>query len=202
MDLRLLLISHAATAAQRAGRLPGAAAGADPLDVRGIADTEAARARLGLPDNVATLTSPAACARETATALGLVATMDQGLADINYGRWHGQKLIDIANAAPQDLAAWTSDPAAAPHGGESFSQLVSRVGRWLDTLDAAATDTHPSRHQRNIVAITHVNVLRAALIHALGASPTVFSRIEIAPLSAVELRRSLHRGWTWWPASG
>jgi broad specificity phosphatase PhoE len=201
MNLRLLLISHAATAAQRAGRIPGAAADADPLDARGIAETAAARSKLGLPDDVASFVSPAACARETAQALGLTAaTVEQSLADMNYGRWHGQKLVEIANEAPQDLAAWTSDPAAAPHGGESFSQLVSRVGQWLDTLDVAGTD-NASLHPRNVVAVTHGPVLRAAIVHALGASPTVFSRIEIAPLSAVELRRSLRRGWTWWPAS-
>ena len=43
-------------------------------------------------------------------------------------------------------------------------------------------------------------VIRAAIIHALGASPAIFSRIEITPLSMIELRRS-RRGWTWWPAS-
>jgi broad specificity phosphatase PhoE len=206
MDLRLLLISHASTAAQRAGRIPSSDADAEPLDARGIAETEAARARLALPHNATVLVSPAACARETASALELVATTDPGLADMNYGHWQGRKLMDIANDAPHDLAAWTRDPNAAPHGGESFSQLVIRVGAWLDALDGAATQpleedtskgTSPRSH--TIIAITHAPLLRAAIVHALGAAPDVFPRIEIAPLSMVELRRS-QRGWTWWPA--
>jgi broad specificity phosphatase PhoE len=203
MDLRLLLISHASTAAQRAGRMP---ADGDPLDARSIAETEATQTRLTLPADAAVFVSPAVCARETASALGLTATLDEGLADMNYGRWCGRRLVEIANEAPQDFAAWTRDPDATPHGGESFSQLVLRVGAWLDALDVATTKplkegtaASASNGPRHVVAVTHAPWLRAALVHALEAPPAVFPRIEIAPLSVVELRRS-RRGWTWWPA--
>lgn len=194
MDIRLLLISHASTAAMRAARFPAD----DPLDARGLAETAAARARLSIPDDTAVFVSPAACARDTASALGLSATVQQGLADVDYGLWHGRRLADLALEAPQDLSAWTHDPDATAHGGESFSQLVKRVGRWLDTLDDASSEE--SRKTQNVIAVTHAPVIRAAIVYALGASPAVFSRIEIAPLSTVELRRS-RRGWTWWPAS-
>jgi broad specificity phosphatase PhoE len=194
MDIRLLLISHASTAAMRAARFPAD----DPLDARGLAEAGAARARLSIPDDAAVFVSPAACARETASALGLSATVQQGLADVDYGLWRGRRLADLALEAPQELGAWTHDPDAAAHGGESFSQLVKRVGRWLDTLDDALSEE--SRKTQNVIAVTHAPVIRAAIVYALGASPAVFSRIEIAPLSTVELRRS-QRGWTWWPAS-
>jgi broad specificity phosphatase PhoE len=196
MDLRLLLVSHASTAAQRAGRFP---VDHDALDARSIAETEAARARLAIPDDAAAFAGPAVCARQTASALGLVATVDRSLADMNYGKWHGQKLIEIAREAPHELAAWTRDPNAAPPGGESFATLVMRVGAWLDALNTTAEDL-ASTHPRNVVAVTHAPLLRAAIVYALGASPGVFPRIEIAPLSLVELRRS-SRGWTWWPAA-
>ncbi|RKE36904.1 broad specificity phosphatase PhoE [Paraburkholderia sp. BL23I1N1] len=191
MDTRLLLISHASTAAMRAARFPAD----DPLDARGLAEAGAARARLSIPDDAAAFVSPAVCARETASALGLVATVHEELADMDYGRWHGRRLADLAVEAPQDLAAWTHDPDAAAHGGESFTRLVKRIGQWLDTLSGV-----PTRTTQNIVAATHAPVIRAAIVHALGALPAVFPRIEIAPLSVVELRRS-QRGWTWWPAS-
>ncbi|CAE6827817.1 histidine phosphatase family protein [Paraburkholderia haematera] len=222
MDTRLLLISHASTAAMRAARFPAD----DPLDARGLAEAGAARARLSIPDDAAVFVSPAVCARETASALGFAATVHEGLADMNYGRWHGRRLADLAVEAPQDLATWTHNPDAAAHGGESFSQLVTRVGQWLDALDDAisgvshramdsassdetneaqsrtqsAKATGVPRNTQNVVAVTHAPLIRAAIVHALGASPDVFSRIEIAPLSMVELRRS-RRGWTWWPAS-
>ena len=198
MDIRLLLISHASTAAMRAGRFPAD----DPLDARGIAEAAAARTRLSIPDDAAVFVSPAVCARETASALGLgaAASFDEGLADMNYGLWHGRRLADLAVEAPDDLAAWTHDPDAAAHGGESFSQLVKRVGQWLDTLNGALSEGVIPGNTQNVVAVTHASVIRAAIVHALGASPAVFPRIEIAPLSMVELRRS-RRGWTWWPAS-
>ncbi|RKT20725.1 broad specificity phosphatase PhoE [Paraburkholderia sp. RAU2J] len=207
MDMRLLLLSPASTAAQRAGRFPAD----DPLDARGLAEVKAhaARLRAALSGDAATFVSPATCARETASALGLAATVDAALADINYGNWQGRRLADLAIEAPQELAAWTLDPYAAPPGGESFSQLVTRMGQWLDALgtpdetgggttngktSAASTRAH------TVVAVTHAPLLRAAIVYAIGASPTVFPRIEITPLSMVELRYS-QRGWTWRPAS-
>lgn len=204
MDTRLLLVSHAATAAQRAGRFPAD----DPLDARGRAEAEAARTRLAFAADATVFTSPAACARETAAALGLSATQADALADIDYGQWRGQRLGDIADQAPHHLAAWTREPDAAPPGGESFGQLVRRIGDWLDAVQANAHSCNAvneatfgaSAHDRSIVAITHASLLRAAIVHALGASPAVFCRIEIAPLSVVELRHS-RRGWTWWPAA-
>jgi broad specificity phosphatase PhoE len=204
MDTRLLLVSHAATAAQRAGRFPAD----DPLDARGRAEAEAVRTRLVLPADTAVFTSPAACARDTAAALGLSATPADALADIDYGKWRGQRLADIADEAPHELAVWTRDPDIAPPGGESFAQLVRRIGEWLDAQQADVRSCNAvneasfvaSAHGRTIVAITHAPLLRAAIVHALGASPDVFCRIEIAPLSIVELRHS-RRGWTWWPAA-
>ncbi|WP_233856311.1 histidine phosphatase family protein [Paraburkholderia sp. HD33-4] len=204
MDTRLLLVSHAATAAQRAGRFPAD----DPLDPRGRAEAEAARASLALPADAAVFTSPAASARETAAALGLNATPADPLADIDYGKWRGQRLADIADATPRELAVWTREPDAVPPGGESFAQLVRRVGEWLDAQQADVRSCNAVNeassaavaHGRSIVAITHAAVLRAAIVHGLGASPSVFCHIEIAPLSVVELRHS-RRGWSWWPSA-
>ncbi len=196
MQTRLLLISHAATAAMRSGRFPAD----DPLDARGLAEVAAWREHLtpGL-DEPAIFTSPAACARDTAQALGFGtetnAHMEPALADADPGRWRGRRLADIANEEPEALAAWTRDPDAAPPGGESFSAVLARVGGGLDALPVASR-SDPGE----IVAITHAAVIRAAIIHALGASPASFTRIEIASLSIVEVRRSIRGGWTWWPA--
>lgn len=190
METRLLLVSHAATPAMRAARFPAN----DPLDARGLAEAAAAQTHLSLPPDAAAFVSPATCARETAAALALNATLATELADLDYGAWHGKRLADLAAEAPHELAAWTRDPEADAHGGESFSGLVKRVGRWLDSR-AAASDA-----ARTVIGVTHAPVVRAAIVHALGASPDLFRRIEIGPLSVIELRHSA-RGWTWWPAS-
>src|SRR5579871_4701907 len=183
MDMRLLLVSHAATAAQRAGRIPAD----EPLDACSLAEAEATRSRIAtsLPDSVdaSVFVSPAVCARDTATTLGLSATVVDALADMNYGDWQGQRLADLAAQAPQELAAWTRDAYIAPPGGESFNQVVQRIGKWLDALasdkrDEAASSgqndsTHDSTHDsarrssnrpHTVVAITHAPVLRAAIV--------------------------------------
>ncbi|WP_341317409.1 histidine phosphatase family protein [Paraburkholderia sp. IMGN_8] len=77
---------------------------------------------------------------------------------------------------------------AASHDGESFVEVLARVRTWLDALGDTGT----------VVAITHASIIRAAVFHVLNASPAAFSRIEVAPLPVVELRRST-RGWAWWP---
>jgi broad specificity phosphatase PhoE len=195
MNLRLLLVSHAPTAAMRAGRFPAD----DPLDARGLDEAQAARARLSFADNASAFVSPAACARETALALGFAAKVDAALSDIDYGKWRGQRLNDLAAQTPDALAAWTLDPDATPHGGESFSQAVKRIGKWLDAIDVAPDGASHAVH--DVVAVTHAPLVRAAIVHVLGTSPEVFSRIEIPPLAVVELQRSQRRGWTWRPAS-
>ncbi|MBW9107538.1 histidine phosphatase family protein [Paraburkholderia phenoliruptrix] len=207
MNLRLLLISHAATAAMRAGRFPAD----DPLDARALEEVQAARSRLPIADDATAFVSPALCARETSRALGLAARTDAALADIDYGNWRGRRLSELAKHAPDALAAWTRDPDAVPHGGESFAQVVKRIGNWLDALAVhVPLDSHDEPHvtadnasvgKRAVVAVTHAPVIRAAIVHVLGASPEIFSSIEIAPLAAVEMRHSRQRGWTWWPGS-
>jgi broad specificity phosphatase PhoE len=184
MGARVLLISHAATPAMRQGRFPAD----DSLDARGLAEATAWRQRMPATGDAVAFSSPAACACDTAQVLGLAARVAPELAETDYGQWRGRRLADVAQEAPHELATWSRDPHAAVRGGESFVQVLTRVGGWLDSLDETAS----------VVAITHAPVIRAALIHALNAPATSFTRIEIAPLSVVELRRSA-RGWAWWP---
>jgi broad specificity phosphatase PhoE len=194
MPTRLLLISHAATAAMRSGRFPADDA-LNTIDERAMTAAAALCERLpAMESDVTILCSPALCARETAQALGLTAQVADALADMDYGRWRGMRLAEIGAVEQAALVAWSSDPDAAPHGGESFNAVLARVGAWLDRLgdiDAPVTGS--------VIAVTHAPVIRAAILHSIGAAPRSFSRIEVAPLSVVELRHS-KRGWTWWPA--
>ncbi|WLE61165.1 histidine phosphatase family protein [Burkholderia plantarii] len=183
MPLILHLIAHAATAELRAGTFPADEA----LDARGLADATRAAAHWRWPPNAVVLASPALRARQTAEALGLHATaIEPALADLDAGRWRGQRIVAIAQDAPEQLETWINDPAAAPHGGESFVDVLQRVGAWLDALPPDGAGT---------VAVTHAAVLRAALAHALGTAPEAMLRIDIAPLTRIVLTRS-PRGWT------
>jgi broad specificity phosphatase PhoE len=191
------MISHAATPAMRAGRFPARDA-RDSRDSDGAPDAlasrdvEAARAfgeqRLTPHRAWRVVASPARCARETAIAMGFEPHDEPALADLDYGSWHGRTLKDVADEDADAFAAWASSPSQAPHGGESFRDLVERVAEWLDS---AAGET--------LIAVTHAIVVRAALVRVLEMPLGAFRRLEVAPLSLVDLRRSSN-GWALWTA--
>jgi broad specificity phosphatase PhoE len=178
---RLLLVRHAATAVTRAAGFPAD----EPLDARGRA--EAAALAGALPGRAAALSSPTLRCRETAAAAGTPEPrVVEALAECDFGAWAGRTLAEVAAAAPADVGAWMDDPDAAPHGGESLARFARRVGEWLD--GEAASDGCA-------VAFTHGGVVKAALVHALGAPLAAFWRIDVAPLSVTELHA--HDGrWT------
>jgi broad specificity phosphatase PhoE len=180
MSSRLTFIANASTPAVRAA--------AFPLD-EGI-DEFGRRDALALAKefrhDLPVLTSPAARAIETAAALGLDAQLDESLHDLDLGRWAGRTLQDIATSEPEALEAWLSDPASAPHGGETIDGLFARIAVWLKAV---------SSRQERIIAISHPAVIRAAILAAIHASPASFWHIDIAPLGIVELSSNGLR-WT------
>ncbi|HEX4767979.1 MAG TPA: histidine phosphatase family protein [Lichenihabitans sp.] len=180
MTTRLLLVCHVATAATRAAAFPND----EPLDDQGQRRLAGLSRRLPRADHA--LVSPARGAIETAVGLGLQAEIDLGLRDCDYGAWRGRRLDEIGTADPEALAQWLGDPASAPHGGESLLDLIGRVAAWLDGRRIVEGRT---------LAVTHAAVIRAAMVHALGAPPHSFWRIDIAPLSATALSGDGRR-WT------
>lgn len=170
---RLLLVRHAPTSATRSFAFPVD----EPLDDRGRAD--AARLAPAVPSRFDVLCSPARRCVQTAEAAGLdVCAMEPALAECDFGSWAGRTLETVAATEPAGVAGWMTDPGARPHGGESQADFAARVARWLDgqaTLEGGA------------VAITHGGVVKAAIVHALGAPLQAFWRVDAAPLSITEL---------------
>jgi broad specificity phosphatase PhoE len=174
--VRLTLVSHAMTDAMVARRFPAE----EPLNDAGRRQAEAAS--LSINRQYRQFVGPERRAQQTAELLGLRAVVEPRLADLDYGRWRGEALADIH---PDELQAWLTNPARAPHGGESIVVLIDRVTQWLDSLTSAALRT---------VAVTHPAVIRAAILAALGAPPKSFWRLDIAPLSRTVM---YFRGHAW-----
>ncbi len=172
MTIRLTLVAAAAGPALREKRF-----GDDqPLDERGLEQARAAASTL--PPSMLHFTAPAVRCRQTAEAMGLTAEVESALEDCNMGSWRGRTLDDLIADAPDALAAWTTDPSAAPHGGESVTQVCDRVGTWLDGL--------PSGTGRAL-AVTGPAAIRAAVVHALAVPPAAFWRIDVPPLAITRL---------------
>jgi broad specificity phosphatase PhoE len=177
-----LLVRHATTVATRAVAFPGDEA----LDERGRMHAAAlARALPNRPGDP--LSSPALRCLQTVAAAGLGdPRIEPALAECDFGAWAGRTLEELNADDPAGVAAWMTDPDATPHGGESHADVARRVGGWLD--EQAGLDGRA-------VAVTHGGVIKAALVHALGAPIAAFWRIDVTPLAITELH--VHdRRWT------
>jgi len=188
MALRLLFVRHAAHA--EVGRvLSGRTDGAGLSD-----EGRAQAARLGqrlrrvAPRDL--LTSPRRRAQETAAilgdALGLAPRGMAALDEINFGDWTGRAFAEL-DGDPA-WTAWNGQRAVTrPPRGEAMHETQSRILGWMDALRLAVPDGA-------VVAVTHADVIKAALCAHLGLSLDAHHRFDIAPasLSAIEL----------WPAGG
>lgn len=166
------------TDAMTTGRFPAD----EPLNDTGrrLVETVAA---LDVAADTRQLTGPERRARQTASLLGLQAVTEPRLADLDCGQWRGEAL---ANIVPAELEVWLTQPANAPHGGESIADLIARVRGWLDSLTGDTLRT---------VAVTHPAVIRAAILLALDAQAKSFWRIDIAPLGQTVMHFRAGR-WT------
>ncbi|MEU8827714.1 histidine phosphatase family protein [Streptomyces sp. NPDC048636] len=169
--VRITLVTPAVNAALRQVRFDDA-----PPDPSALRRAEAAAG--ALPHHDTSLTAPSVRCRGTARALGLDAAVTEELRDLDVGRWRGRSLDEVGRQTPEEMAAWLTDPAAAPHGGESLLELLERVGAWLS--DRAG-------HEERVLAVADPPVVRAALVHALGVPAATFWRLDTAPLTATEL---------------
>jgi broad specificity phosphatase PhoE len=128
--------------------------------------------------------APSQAALQTARALGHDDPLvEQALADPGYGTWTGLGLGDVAGTDPEGLQSWLTDPVAAPHGGESLTEVRERAGLWLD-----------KQADQRTVAVAHPVVIRALLTHALSLPDAAVWQLDVAPLS---LTRLTHRTGRW-----
>jgi broad specificity phosphatase PhoE len=174
MTTRVTLISPARSEASEAVRFDADS----PLSDAGERAAHAAAGSLPTAPSARHLVSPDRRCEQTARILGLDAVPAPQAAGCAMGRWRGSTLEEVAAGEPEAVARWLADPDAAPHGGESVGELCARVGKWLDELAA-----EPGR----VVAVVEPDAVRAAVLHALGAPAQGLWRVDVEPLTAVEL---------------
>ncbi|MEU6593960.1 histidine phosphatase family protein [Streptomyces sp. NPDC046881] len=172
MTSRVLLVTPAMSVSLRQARFDDGAS----LD-----DGGAARARSAagsLPAAARVLVSPGARCRETAAALGLDGVPAAELAGLDVGRWRGRTLDEVGADEPEAVGRWLTDPACAPHGGESVRDLCGRIARWLADAQAVGGRT---------LAVVEPEVVRAAVVAALDLPAALFWRLDVPPLTVTEL---------------
>ena len=175
----MLVVRHGETALSVDRRFSGT--GDPELSDRGEAQAAAVAERLVGRDVAAVITSPLSRARATAEAigksLGIDPTIDEAIAEIDFGDWEGRTFAEIREQWPEQLAQWTGNPdVAPPGGGESFTSAFARVGAWRER----AVEAHPGS---TIVVVSHVTPIKALLREALDAPAHVLYRIHLDPAS-------------------
>lgn len=179
----LIVLRHGRTEANASGRLLGRG---DPgLDDLGRRQAAALRAQVAGASRV--VCSPLLRTRETADALGLPVTLDDRWIELDYGVLEGTPLRDLP---AETWARWMADPGFAPDGGESIAALGTRVR-------AACDDLADEASERDIVVVSHVSPVKAAVAWALGVGDDITWRLFVAPASVTRIavgppRRSLH----------
>lgn len=174
----MLLVRHGQTPTTGA-TLPGRAKGLH-LAETGLAQAEAAAARIGALTNVAAVyASPLERTRETAApiarAVGTRVKVDKGLLECDFGAWTGAKLADLRKRKEWQTVQRYPSGFRFPDG-ESFSEMQQRMVTTLDRLAAA-------HRGGTVVAVSHADPIKAAVAHALGTHLDLFQRIVVSPCS-------------------
>lgn len=153
----LALLRHAPTEWNRAGRMQGRA------DVSLLDESRAGLARLALPAPVAgfrVLSSPLRRCLETAAGLGLVASPDVRLIEMDWGRFEGRTLAELRTTYGATFAANEARGLDfRPDGGESPRDVQVRIMPLMAEI---------AGRRQSTLAITHRGVIRAVYAQATG----------------------------------
>jgi probable phosphoglycerate mutase len=174
----ILLVRHGQTATT-GSVLPGRTKGLHLTDV-GRAQAERAAERIAELRKVdAVYTSPLERARETAIpiagAVGVRPTVERGLQECDFGEWTGGELKQLMRTPEWQTVQRAPSTFRFP-GGESFTEMQTRIVSALDRLRAA----HPGG---TVIAVSHADPIKAAVAHALGTHLDLFQRIVIGTCS-------------------
>jgi broad specificity phosphatase PhoE len=169
----LVLVRHGRTPANASGLLLGRAD--PPLDEHGREQAAALAASVAGARRV--VCSPLRRARETAAALDLPVEVDERWIELDYGELDGRPIAEV----PAELwQRWRADVDFAPPDGESLAALGRRVRAACEDLAAEATEA-------DVVVVSHVSPIKAAVAWALGVGDELSWRLHVAPASVTRI---------------
>lgn len=112
--------------------------------------------RAALPPGVPIYSSPLRRCAVLAAALGGHVTIDDRLAELDFGAWEMQRWDAIPRA---HIDAWAADMAGyRPGGGESVTAMAGRIASFRASLHAAP----------DAVVVCHAGAIRLLMAHAAG----------------------------------
>lgn len=170
----LFLVRHGQTAANAAGLLLGRAD--PPLTDLGQRQARAIADALPTPSRV--ISSPLRRASDTAAAFGQTVEIDERWVEMDYGDLDGQ---EIGSVAAEMWSQWRADPRFAPPGGESLAAVGERVRNACAELAGSADGS-------DIVVVSHVSPIKAAIAWALGVPNAVAWRMYLEDAAVARVK--------------
>jgi broad specificity phosphatase PhoE len=147
-----------------------------PLTEHGRRQAAALAALLGPVARL--VSSPLGRARDSAAALGLPVPVDVDAAwvEVDYGADDGRRLDELT---AESWRRWRTDPAYRPDGGETLAEVGVRVRAACAALfaeeGAGARDP-----DGDVVVVSHVSPIKAAVAWALGADDGTVWRLHLS----------------------
>lgn len=123
------------------------------------------------------ISSPLLRARQTAEAFGLPIEIDERWIEMDYGELDG---VPMSELDPKIWKKWRADLDWAPSGGESHRQVGERIREACEELSSQIKD-------KEIIVVSHVSPIKAALGWALNAGDEVAWRSYVSPASIMTI---------------
>ena len=154
-----------------------------PLDEVGETQAAAVAAALGRMDAAPAriIASPLLRTRATAEAIGsrcgVSVEFDERFLEVDYGEYDGAPLAEVPHEVWQH---WRTDIGWVPPGGESLAAVGERVRR-------ACEDYAEDAAERDVVIVTHVSPIKAAVAWALATGDEAAWRMfcDVASITRV-----------------
>lgn len=149
------------------------------LSDEGVAQAERLAERFATLPLAAVYSSPLERCTETAERVahrhGLTVEVTDGLNELDYGEWTGKTFAEL-DADPRWKPYNQFRSGSRVPGGETTIEAQTRV---IDCLLRLA-DANPDAH---IAAVSHSDLIKAALAHFLGVPLDLFQRLIVHPAS-------------------
>lgn len=178
MTTRLFLIRHGATTLSAEDRF----AGATDVDLsdEGRRQARFLGERLADEKIAAVYASPMKRTRDTAASIAAPHSLDvkieDGLREINHGRWEGLTRKEVESKLGSEYTSWEEDPFTfAPEGGENGLDVMARA---LPVVRRIVVG-HPNQ---SVAVISHKATIRLVMCMVLGIDARGYrDRLDQAP---------------------
>jgi len=193
----ILITRHGATAYNDQDLLQGLID--NGLSERGIEQAELLAERLKHENIDVIFHSPLLRARQTTEIVNRFHRTKlesiKAFTEMDMGTWEGLNLFDVIKEKPDIYQKWLTDPETGVPGGESFTQVFSRVQPGVKKILKA--------EEKHILIVAHAMVNRAILgnlleMHALNARRFRTRNCSLSKLTVFETKDGNYIGVDTW----